>query len=65
MIGRDSFLCGKEEIDIPGSLLEFLHRKGIFFWDGLINKWNGPFSHLVRGFLFEYADGHCFIMGPY
>lgn len=43
MIGRDSFLCGKEEIDIPGSLLEFLHRKGIFFWDGLINKWNGPF----------------------
>lgn len=43
MIRRDSFLCGKEEIDIPGSLLEFSHRKGILFWDGMINKWNGPF----------------------
>lgn len=31
LVGRDSFLCGKEEICIPDFLLDFLHRKGIFF----------------------------------
>lgn len=48
LIGRDSFMCGKEELVIPGSLLDFLHRKGISFWDGLINSWNGPFPILYE-----------------
>lgn len=41
LIGKDNFLCGTEEICVPESLLIFLHRKGIFFCDGLIARWQG------------------------
>lgn len=42
LIGKDNFLSGTEEITIPKSLLTFFHRKGIFFWNGLISRWQGP-----------------------
>ena len=42
LIGKDVFLSGTEEISIPESLLTFLHRKGILFWDSLITRWQGP-----------------------
>lgn len=42
LIGKDTFLSGSEEIVVPESFLAFLHRRGIFFWDGLISEWLGP-----------------------
>lgn len=43
LIYKDPLMCGKEELTIPGSLTSNLHRLGIFYWDGLIRIWNGPF----------------------
>lgn len=44
IIGKDCFRCGSEVIDIPISLINHLHRGGIFFWDKLIATWDGPVS---------------------
>lgn len=39
LIGKDQFLSGAEEVNVPESLLKFFHRRGLFFWDSLISSW--------------------------
>lgn len=41
LIGKDHFMSGAEAIEIQDSLLNFLHRKGLFYWDSLIAGWQG------------------------
>lgn len=42
LIGKDRFKCGAEELNIPEPLLNFFHRRGMFYWDSLIAGWQGP-----------------------
>lgn len=42
LIGKDHFMSGAEAIEVQDSLLNFLHRKGMFYWDSLIASWRGP-----------------------
>eukprot|EP00253_Pinus_taeda_P024795 PITA_24795 len=41
LIGKDQFLSGAEEINVPIPLLNFFHRRDLFFWDSLIATWQG------------------------
>lgn len=41
LIGIDPIMCGHNYIIIPGNLLSFLHKSGIFSWHKLIFSWHG------------------------
>lgn len=42
LIGRDQFKGSSGVPKIPELLLSFFHRRGHFYWDSLIDKWQGP-----------------------
>lgn len=41
LIGIDPILCGHCDISIPENLSAYLHRRGFFTWNNLIESWQG------------------------